>query len=127
CRADVARELLRLRRPHFLPGAGEGLRGRLPREYNRTERTEARARVMTCPHARGNRTPEPSQSGVSGAEPSPLPPEVSMQEGKPSRTAIVSAVMRAAHLALDGEPKILADHLARALSGITDDHPLADL
>ncbi|HKA52648.1 MAG TPA: class I SAM-dependent methyltransferase [Candidatus Binatia bacterium] len=50
-----------------------------------------------------------------------------MQEGKPSRTAIVSAVMRAAHLALDGEPKILADHLARALSGITDDHPLADL
>ena len=50
-----------------------------------------------------------------------------MQDGKPSRTAIVSAMMRATHLALDGEPKILQDYLARALSGVTDDHPLANL
>src|SRR5262245_52153502 len=41
-----------------------------------------------------------------------------MQEGKPSRTAIAAASMRAAHLLLDDEPKILRDTLALALSGV---------
>lgn len=50
-----------------------------------------------------------------------------MQEGQPSRTAIASAMMRATHLTLDGEPKILEDHLARGLSGVTDADPLANL
>ena len=40
-----------------------------------------------------------------------------MEEGRPSFTAVISAMMRAAHLALDGEPKIFADPLALALSG----------
>jgi methyltransferase (TIGR00027 family) len=50
-----------------------------------------------------------------------------MQEGQPSRTAIVSAMMRATHLALDGEPKILEDYFARGLSGVTDNDPLANV
>ncbi len=40
-----------------------------------------------------------------------------MQEGRPSRTAIAAARMRAAHVLLDDEPKILRDTLALALSG----------
>jgi methyltransferase (TIGR00027 family) len=43
-----------------------------------------------------------------------------MQEGRPSRTAIAAASMRAAHLLLDEEPKILRDSLALALSGVGD-------
>jgi methyltransferase (TIGR00027 family) len=35
----------------------------------------------------------------------------------PRRTAVLSAVMRAAHLLLDGEPKIFSDPLALGLSG----------
>jgi methyltransferase (TIGR00027 family) len=46
--------------------------------------------------------------------------EENMQEGKPSRTAIAAASMRAAHLLLDDEPKILRDTLALALSGVGD-------
>src|SRR5262250_3307515 len=42
---------------------------------------------------------------------------VAMEEGRPSFTAVVSAMIRAAHLAVDGEPKIFADPLALALSG----------
>jgi methyltransferase (TIGR00027 family) len=40
-----------------------------------------------------------------------------MEEGRPSFTAVISAMMRAAHLAFDKEPKIFADPLALALSG----------
>jgi methyltransferase (TIGR00027 family) len=40
-----------------------------------------------------------------------------MEEGRPSFTAVISAMMRAAHLLFDGEPKIFADSLALALSG----------
>ena len=47
-----------------------------------------------------------------------------MKEGKPSRTAIAAASMRAAHLLLDDEPKILRDDLALALSGVGDDAAL---
>ncbi len=43
-----------------------------------------------------------------------------MQEGRPSRTAIAAARMRAAHVLLDDEPKILRDTLALALSGVGD-------
>jgi methyltransferase (TIGR00027 family) len=47
-----------------------------------------------------------------------------MKEGKPSRTAIAAASMRAAHLLLDDEPKILRDDLALGLSGVGDDAAL---
>ena len=40
-----------------------------------------------------------------------------MEEGRPSFTAVVSAMMRAAHLLFDSEPKIFADSYALALSG----------
>src|SRR3989442_7315598 len=40
-----------------------------------------------------------------------------MQEGQPSWTAINSAMMRAAHLLLDDDPKIFVDDLALGLSG----------
>jgi methyltransferase (TIGR00027 family) len=41
-----------------------------------------------------------------------------MEEGRPSATAIVAAMMRAAHVLLDDEPKILRDDLALRLSGV---------
>jgi len=44
-----------------------------------------------------------------------------MEEGRPSTTAIVTATWRAAHLLVDGEPKILEDSLALGLSGATDE------
>ena len=47
-----------------------------------------------------------------------------MKEGKPSRTAIAAASMRAAHVLLDDEPKILRDDLALALSGVGDEAAL---
>jgi len=47
-----------------------------------------------------------------------------MKEGKPSRTAIAAASMRAAHLLLDDEPKILRDDLALGLSGIVTEAAL---
>jgi O-methyltransferase involved in polyketide biosynthesis len=40
-----------------------------------------------------------------------------MEEGQRSLTAIGSAMMRAAHLLLDDDPKILRDELAVGLSG----------
>jgi methyltransferase (TIGR00027 family) len=43
-----------------------------------------------------------------------------MEEGKPSRTAVVAAIFRTAHLLLDGEPKILRDDLAFGFSGLSD-------
>jgi methyltransferase (TIGR00027 family) len=47
-----------------------------------------------------------------------------MQEGRPSRTAIAAASMRAAHLLLDDEPKILRDDLALGLSGVANEAAL---
>src|SRR5262245_35988897 len=44
-----------------------------------------------------------------------------MEEGRPSTTAIMTATWRAAHLLVDGEPKILEDSLALGLSGATDE------
>jgi methyltransferase (TIGR00027 family) len=41
------------------------------------------------------------------------------------RTAILSAVMRAAHLLLDGEPKVFSDPLALKLSGLPGEAELA--
>jgi methyltransferase (TIGR00027 family) len=43
-----------------------------------------------------------------------------MEEGKASATAVISAMLRAAHLFMDGEPKILRDELASALSGANE-------
>src|SRR4051812_23510279 len=40
-----------------------------------------------------------------------------MEAGQPSATALGAAVMRAAHLLLDDDPKILTDHFAMGLSG----------
>ncbi len=45
-------------------------------------------------------------------------------EEKESFTAIASAMMRAAHLVVDGEPKILRDEFALALSGFENDTKL---
>ena len=47
-----------------------------------------------------------------------------MEEGRPSLTAVVSAMMRAAHVLLDDEPKILQDDLALGLSGIENEAAL---
>jgi methyltransferase (TIGR00027 family) len=44
-----------------------------------------------------------------------------MQPKGPSRTAITTASHRAAHLLLDGDPKILIDPFARALAGFASD------
>jgi methyltransferase (TIGR00027 family) len=41
-----------------------------------------------------------------------------MDEGQPSATATIAAMMRAAHLLWDDDPKILQDHLALGLSGV---------
>lgn len=38
-------------------------------------------------------------------------------EGQPSSTAVGAAKMRAAHLVLDGEPKIFRDDFAARFSG----------
>jgi O-methyltransferase involved in polyketide biosynthesis len=46
-----------------------------------------------------------------------------MEEGQVSQTAIGSAMQRAAHFALDGEPKILEDHLALDLAVLSEDDP----
>jgi methyltransferase (TIGR00027 family) len=43
-----------------------------------------------------------------------------MKEGEPSGSAIIAAMNRAAHLAMDNEPKILKDDLALSFSGIPD-------
>lgn len=59
-----------------------------------------------------------------------------MEMRKPSRTAVNTAVWRAMHTLLDGEPKILADPFARDLAGFDtnkalraahDAHPLAHI
>ena len=47
-----------------------------------------------------------------------------MEEGRPSVTVIVAAMIRAAHLLLDSEPKILQDDLALGLSGIENEAAL---
>ncbi len=43
-----------------------------------------------------------------------------MEDGRPSWTAIGSAMIRAAHLLVDKEPKILRDELALRLSSCED-------
>jgi len=47
-----------------------------------------------------------------------------MEEGRPSFTAIGAAMLRAAHLLLDAEPKILKDDFALRLSGIESEAAL---
>jgi methyltransferase (TIGR00027 family) len=47
-----------------------------------------------------------------------------MEKGRPSFTAVISAMMRAAHLLIDGEPKIFSDTLARGFSGAETDEAL---
>ena len=42
---------------------------------------------------------------------------VAMDAGRPSRTAVATAAARAAHLAIDHEPRIFADRLAGVLLG----------
>ena len=45
-----------------------------------------------------------------------------MEVGSPSRTAILTAIHRAAHFLMDDPPKILADSFACAFSGFPCDH-----
>jgi hypothetical protein len=47
-----------------------------------------------------------------------------VSESRAPRTAILSAVMRAAHLLLDGEPKTFSDPLALTLSGLNGEAEL---
>lgn len=47
-----------------------------------------------------------------------------MEEGQASWTAKISAMMRAAHLLLDGDPKILRDELALPFSGFESETAL---
>jgi methyltransferase (TIGR00027 family) len=47
-----------------------------------------------------------------------------MEEGRSSATAVASAMVRAAHLLLDGDPKIFQDHLALRLSGFESEAAL---
>jgi O-methyltransferase involved in polyketide biosynthesis len=44
-----------------------------------------------------------------------------MEQQGPSRSAITTAVHRAAHLLIDDDPKIFADPFARAFAGYADD------
>ena len=47
-----------------------------------------------------------------------------MEAGSPSRTAILTAIHRAAHFLIDDPPKILADSFARAFAGFSSDTEL---
>jgi methyltransferase (TIGR00027 family) len=47
-----------------------------------------------------------------------------MEEGRPSSTAIGAAMLRAAHLLLDDEPKILKDDFALGFSGVENEAAL---
>jgi len=47
-----------------------------------------------------------------------------MEEGRPSRTAVVTAMLRAAHYLLDQEPKLLDDPFAHAFAGFSTDEEL---
>jgi len=47
-----------------------------------------------------------------------------MQEGRPSATAITAAMVRAAHLIADDDPKVFSDPLALRLSGVEDEAAL---
>src|SRR5262252_1590902 len=47
-----------------------------------------------------------------------------MEHGQPSRTALDAAMLRAAHLLLDADPKILRDELALGLSGVENEATL---
>lgn len=47
-----------------------------------------------------------------------------MQEGQPSITAITAAMVRAAHLMVDDDPKIFSDLLALRLSGVENEASL---
>jgi methyltransferase (TIGR00027 family) len=47
-----------------------------------------------------------------------------MEEGRPSATSMIAALSRAAHLFLDGEPKVLHDDLALSLSGVENEAAL---
>jgi methyltransferase (TIGR00027 family) len=47
-----------------------------------------------------------------------------MEEGRPSATSMIAALSRAAHLLLDGEPKVLHDDLALSLSGAENESTL---
>jgi methyltransferase (TIGR00027 family) len=47
-----------------------------------------------------------------------------MEVGSPSRTAIATAIHRAAHFLIDDPPKILADTFARAFAGLASDNEL---
>src|SRR5262245_48736375 len=49
-----------------------------------------------------------------------------MEEGRPSTTATIAAMMRAAHLALDDDPKIFEDSLALPLSGVENEAALQE-
>jgi methyltransferase (TIGR00027 family) len=48
----------------------------------------------------------------------------SVEEGKPSNTAVFAALSRAAHLYFDSEPKILEDYLALRLCGLKSEAEL---
>lgn len=50
-----------------------------------------------------------------------------MEERQPSTIAIAGAMMRAAHLLLDDEPKVLRDDLALGLSGLKDNAALQEV
>ena len=41
-----------------------------------------------------------------------------MEEGRPSATALGAALLRAAHVVVDDEPKILKDDFAAVFSGV---------
>ena len=47
-----------------------------------------------------------------------------MEAGGPSRTAITTATLRAAHYLLDGVPKVLDDPFARSFAGFANDEDL---
>lgn len=47
-----------------------------------------------------------------------------MEQGRPSATSMIATLSRAAHLFLDGEPKVLYDDLALSLSGVENESAL---
>jgi O-methyltransferase involved in polyketide biosynthesis len=68
----------------------------------------------------------PRRSGGLCTDARHLPWRAPMDQQRPSRTAIRTAVQRAAHLLLDDDPKILADTFARAFAGYANDAEMLD-
>src|SRR6516162_9367952 len=80
-------------------------------------------RVATSPDSSASRRAQPSDCACPWRI-IRLWRRSAMEAGSPSRTAILTAIHRAAHFLIDDPPKILADSFARAFAGFSSDTEL---